>query len=134
MSESNSILDGRCDLMPLEVVRDILQDDVIGYIANFQQEYDTNELLECLTAFSEKARIDYLTMLLDVSVYFKEDAYKHGEHHWQKDSSVSRYIDSAICHYLKWLRGDIDERHDRAFVWSIMCCIWEVDYHDCASY
>ena len=23
-----------------------------------------------------------------------------------------------------WLRGDDDERHDRAFVWNIMCPIW----------
>lgn len=134
MSVNDSILDDHFDLMPLEVVKDILQDDVIGYIANFQQEYDTNELLECLNAFSEKTTVDYLTMLLDVSVYFKEDANKHGERHWQKDSSVSCYINSAVGHYLKWLRGDIDERHDHAFVWSIMCCIWEVDYHDCATY
>jgi hypothetical protein len=31
---------------------------------------------------------------------------------------------------LKWRRGDKDEPHDRAFVWNLMCCIWEVDCRD----
>jgi hypothetical protein len=29
---------------------------------------------------------------------------------------------------MKWRRGDNDEFHNRAFVWNILCCIWEVDY------
>jgi hypothetical protein len=43
---------------------------------------------------------------------------------------VDCYLDSAIRHYLKYRRGDQDEPHGRAFVWNVMCCIWEVDYHD----
>ena len=42
----------------------------------------------------------------------------------KKEYPESSYIDSAVRHYLKWLRGDNDERHDRAFVWNIMCLIW----------
>ena len=37
---------------------------------------------------------------------------------------VKIYIDSAVRHYLKFLRGDEDEPHDRAFCWNIMCAIW----------
>lgn len=54
----------------------------------------------------------------------KVAAEEYGENNWQKGIPESSYIDSAVRHYLKWLRGDDDERHDRAFVWNIMCLIW----------
>ena len=54
----------------------------------------------------------------------EEGALKYGENNWQKGIPESSYIDSAVRHYLKWLRGDDDEQHDRAFVWNIMCLIW----------
>jgi len=34
------------------------------------------------------------------------------------------YIDSAVRHFLKHLRGDTDEPHDRAFVWNLLCAVW----------
>jgi hypothetical protein len=68
-------------------------------------------------------------MFLEVAKHFEEGAKKYGENNWQKGIPVHCYIDSAVRHYLKWLRGDKDEPHDRAFVWNIMCCIWEVDFH-----
>lgn len=119
---------GRCDLMPLEVVRDYLKDDIIGYIANFMQDNDTSELYECLDAFAAAAFKGGSTMFLEVAKHFEEGAKKYGENNWQKGIPVYCYIDSAVRHYLKWLRGDKDEPHDRAFCWNLMCCIWEVDY------
>jgi hypothetical protein len=68
-------------------------------------------------------------MFLEVAKHFEEGAKKYGENNWQKGIPAKCYIDSAVRHYLKWLRGDKDEPHDRAFVWNLMCCIWEVDYH-----
>ena len=67
---------------------------------------------------------DPFTMLLEVSKHFEEGAKKYGEYNWQKGIPVHCYIDSAVRHYLKWLREDDDEPHDRAFVWNILCCIW----------
>lgn len=66
-------------------------------------------------------------MLLEVSVHFEEGAKKYGENNWQKGLPVSCYIDSAVRHYLKYLRGDTDERHDRACAWNLLCCIWTCD-------
>ena len=63
-------------------------------------------------------------MFLQVAIHFEEGAKKYGENNWQKGIPVHCYIDSAVRHYLKFLRGDMDERHDRAFVWNILCCIW----------
>lgn len=46
------------------------------------------------------------------------------EWNWQKGLPVKCYVNSAIRHYLKWLRGDEDEPHDRAFVWNLIACLW----------
>lgn len=126
---------GRCDLMPLEVVAEWLKDDVLGCISQFQIHGTTPFLYGALNYFNQKhgwyaydQNEANCTMLLEVSKHFEEGAKKYGENNWQKGIPVSCYIDSAVRHYLKWLRGDSDEPHDRAFVWNLMCCIWEVDY------
>lgn len=125
---------GRCDLMPLEVVAMFIRecseekDWVLQAIRDFQKTNCTANLYSALTAFDEKHWDNCYTMCLEVAKHFEEGAKKYGENNWQKGIPVHCYIDSAIRHYLKWLRGDMDEPHDRAFVWNIMCCIWEVDY------
>jgi hypothetical protein len=120
----------RFDLMPLEVVCHILNprgnlDKVVRDIANFMKYNETGYLYSAIESFQSMAyRNSCYTMLLDVSKYFEE--YKND---WQKGTPVNQYINAAIQHYLKWFRGDTDEAHDRAFVYNLMCCIWEADYH-----
>lgn len=125
---------GRCDLMPLEVVSTILNysdgDTILDQIRAFQTSRGSRHLYEALDVFSIKAYSSNIhTMLLEVAKHFEEGAKKYGDNNWQKGIPVYCYIDSAVRHYLKWRRGDKDEPHDRAFVWNLMCCIWEVDYH-----
>lgn len=131
---------GRCDLMPLEVVVACLRADLCGNteysddvqvldnIATFQRTGDTRDLIAALDVFP--GYNCWATMFLEVAKHFEEGAKKYGENNWQKGIPVNCYIDSAVRHYLKWLRGDKDEPHDRAFVWNLMCCIWEVDYRE----
>lgn len=123
---------GRPSLMPLEVVFTLLgNDDVIFYLGYFKETEATAYLYDALRVFAKKAYGDsYEAMLLEVSKHFEEGALKYGDNNWQKGIPANCYLDSAIRHYLKWRRGDNDEPHDRAFVWNIMCCIWEVEYHD----
>lgn len=119
---------GRCDLMPLDVVAEILATEneyatlVLSCINDFVHTGESEFLQTALSFF--KAYQDPYTMLLEVSKHFEEGAKKYGEYNWQKGIPVKCYIDSAVRHYLKWLRGDNDEPHDRAFVWNILCCIW----------
>ena len=127
---------GRCDLMPLEVVNKIFAkgreyDEILFDLAEFMKhKRDTDWLVLALNNFAKKNYDDsYPTMFLECAKHFEEGAKKYGENNWQKGIPTYCYIDSAIRHYLKWLRGDKDEPHDRAFVWNLMCCIWEVDYH-----
>lgn len=120
---------GRCDLMPLEVVA-VLEacDTILKNISDFLETGNSGDLYDALFDFSAVHYDDTETMLLEVAKHFEEGAKKYGENNWQKGIPPSCYIDSAIRHYLKYLRGDEDEPHDRAFVWNIMCCIWEVDF------
>lgn len=124
---------GRCDLMPLEVASHMLannghDDQVLALIRIFQKTGSTEALYLALDEFKMCCYDDTKTMLLEVARHFEEGAKKYGESNWQKGLPVNCYIDSAVRHYLKWKRGDNDEPHDRAFVWNLMCCIWECDY------
>lgn len=123
---------GRPSLMPLEVVYTLLKrDDVIYYLGRFKENGGTASLYGALQTFAKNAyNGSYETMFLEVSKHFEEGALKYGDNNWQKGIPVECYMDSAIRHYLKYKRGDQDEPHDRAFVWNIMCCIWEVDHHE----
>lgn len=127
---------GRCDLMPLYVACHLFvencydSDPILSDIAAFQKTQCTDYLYRSLKEFC-KLRYEKCvpTMLLEVTKHFEDGAKKYGENNWQKGIPANCYVDSAVRHYLKWRRGDEDEPHDRAFVWNLMCCIWEVDYH-----
>ena len=128
---------GRCDLLPLDILSTFLYNTledphahaIIQYIHKFQETGDLMKLYEALAfATSVWGNMESTeattTMLLEVAIHFEEGAKKYGENNWQKGIPVHCYIDSAVRHYLKYLRGDKDEPHDRAFVWNLMCAIW----------
>lgn len=121
---------GRCDLMPLDVVADYIceldfeTDGVLWNINEFQRAGTTSYLFGALSTFEDRYCDNCYTMILEVAKHFEAGAAKYGEWNWQKGIPTHCYIDSAVRHYLKFLRGDKDEPHDRAFVWNILCCIW----------
>jgi hypothetical protein len=121
---------GRCDLMPLDVVAKFLRDrsrqpdTIIMFIDSFRESGDISYLYAAIEDFAGNRWGSCTTACLEVSIHFEEGAKKYGEYNWQKGIPTHCHIDSAIRHYLKYLRGDKDEPHDRAFVWRILCCIW----------
>lgn len=125
---------GRCDLLPLDVIGGIYEDefnDLSGLpllgLALFQATDDVEHLREALGTFLDTSDFtSWSDMWLEVSKHFEEGAKKYGEGNWQKGIPTHCYIDSAARHYLKWLRGDTDEPHDRAYVWNVLCCMWTV--------
>ena len=126
---------GRPTLMPLQVVSRLLGkqtgDYIFQSIAMFTETEETRYLYAALLKFVTLAYGgETETMILETAIHFEQGAKKYGENNWRLGIPVNCYLDSAIRHYLKWRRGDEDENHDRAFVFNIMCCIWEVDYHD----
>lgn len=123
---------GRCDLLPLDVVALYIEGDpdqtdfVLWHINLFQEHGQEHYLFGALNEFAKKKREwrDQFTMMLEVAKHFEEGAKKYGDNNWRKGIPVRCYIDSGVRHYLKFLRGDKDEPHDRAFCWNMMCAIW----------
>ena len=145
---------GRCDLLPLGVIADLFLEskcekyERVNIILNYlnaalkiwkdealswdsvRMDFVVGHLYNALKEFLKQSDFaDIPTMVLELSVHFEQGANKYTEDNWKRGIPVNCYIDSAIRHYLKWLRGDTDERHDRAFVWNIVCCIWEVEHN-----
>lgn len=126
---------GDFSLMPMDIVKNILCGNlVLGALAAFMSSRDNVFLYKAIEYALENAEYDgskrmfngcVYTMLLEVAIHFEEGAKKYGRYNWQHGIPVDCYIDSAVRHYIKWLRGDDDERHDRAFMWNLICCIWE---------
>lgn len=122
---------GRCDLLPLDTIAHIYAmatdaDDarrIFFALNNFTKTGDIYYLVNALDIFPAFGNT-WSGMFLEVSKHFEEGAKKYSENNWQKGIPVRCYIDSAVRHYLKWLREDDDEPHDRAFVWNLLCCIW----------
>ena len=126
---------GRCDLLPLDICAD--------YIEEFEDNERAARVFRNIRRFQESSTVEYLyfalnyanpfednyTMILEVAKQFEEGAKKYGERNWEKGIPVHCYIDSAIRHYMKYLRGDKDEPHNRALCWNLMCAIWTCVYH-----
>lgn len=120
---------GRCDLLPLREVAYILDDTTLMCIGQFVETKDPLWLKRVLQRFAvECYEDDQPKMILEVSKHYEEGCLKYGERNWEKGIPVHCYIDSGVRHYLKWLRGDEDERHDRAFVWNMLGALWTINH------
>lgn len=124
---------GRCDLIPLDVVADYLKDcgrehRVIQQLYRFQETGDTGHLHLALQAFQLERDWSDPDMLLEVAIHFENGMEKYGQDNWKKGLPLFSYVSSSVRHYLKWVRGDKDEPHDRAFCWNIICAIWTCEH------
>ena len=115
---------GRCDLLPLDIVGELLDKPILEYIESFKETKDPDHLIEAIEMFSD----DWVTTVLEVSKHFEAGANKYTANNWKKGIPLHCYIDSGVRHYLKYLRGDTDEPHDRAFVWNILGALWTLKH------
>ena len=130
---------GRCDLMPLDIIESLFysqenypNDNVLLNIAYFIKSEDILNLYNALKDFLAYTygtnMAGVVTAVLDLSKHFEEGATKYGERNWEQGIPVHSFIDSALRHYLKFLRGDEDENHKISFVWNIVCCLWTLKH------
>lgn len=116
---------GRCDLLPLDVIATHMEDSILLFIYQFTTNGTICHLYRVLDEAPSRCGFGVVpTVYLEVAKHFEEGAKKYGDNNWRKGIPVRCYIDSAVRHYLKYLRGDRDEPHDRAFCWNILCAIW----------
>lgn len=121
---------GRCDLLPLPEFNTIHKDIIgkpcyfLGHIEFFKENGEINFLAYAFNQMLEELDWNLWQAMLEVAVHFEEGAKKYGDNNWQKGIPVNVYIDSCIRHYLKYKMGYDDERHDRAVLWNLVCCMW----------
>lgn len=120
---------GRCDLLPLDVIGEVFRDDIVNSIDAYIRSGNKMLLVEAIKEFSEIRYGDLQTAMLEVSIHYRDGCQKYGERNWEKGIPLHCYIDSGVRHYIKWLRGDEDEPHDRAFLWNMLGALWTQDHH-----
>ena len=124
---------GRCDLMPLDIVSEFMtmkpEKDYLSYIADFQETENYENLIGAAASFADKYFADRETAVLEYAIQLENGAIKYGPRNWQNGIPLDRYVDSGIRHYMKHLRGDKDERHDRAALWNMLCGAWTRKHH-----
>jgi hypothetical protein len=72
-----------------------------------------------------KGRYDLLpfSALDRLARHYENGAVKYGDRNWELGQPLGRYIDSALRHLSKWMRGMSDEDHLAAAAWNILGCI-----------
>ena len=141
---------GRCDLMPLHEVAEIFgfEDDsvlmgkdrqkivscfnVLSVCADEKESHDVRYLAAKMAIYNFRrlTKLSVPDMMLEVAVHYEEGAKKYGEHNWEKGLPLWCFIDSATRHFLKYLGGRTDERHDRAFVWNMLGFMYTIRHSD----
>ena len=119
---------GRCDLLPLGVIGEICGNAILFFISEYIRTGDKKWLSKTIKNFSDVRYGDLNTAILEVSKHYEDGCNKYGERNWEKGIPLHCYIDSGVRHYIKWLRGDTDEPHDRAFLWNMLGALWTHTY------
>lgn len=115
---------GRCDLLPLDVVGTVTNNTTLRLIEHYIRTGNLDCLYGVVRTFSIDEFGNIETAMLEVSKHYEDGAKKYDERNWQKGIPLHCYIDSGVRHYLKHMRGDTDEPHDRAFLWNMLGAIW----------
>ena len=98
--------------------------NVLELFAEFQNSGDYKCLVSAAAKFADEYFADRETAVLEHAIQLENGAIKYGPRNWQRGIPLDRYVDSGIRHYVKHLRGDNDERHDRAALWNMLCGAW----------
>lgn len=115
---------GRCDLIPLDITSQVCDDFILHLINDYINNGYDEDIVRAIQIFSTEKYGSTYSALLELSKHFEDGAKKYGENNWQKGIPLHCYIDSGVRHYLKYMRGDTDEPHDRAFLWNMYCLLW----------
>ena len=79
---------GRCDLLPLRQVADVMQDQVLLCIAQFLEDQNPVHLQDALREASHMEIYQSLpNMMIEVSKIYEAGAEKYGENNWRATRS-----------------------------------------------
>lgn len=69
-----------------------------------------------------KGRFDLLPCyaLIRLAQHYENGAVKYGDRNWERGQPLSRYLDSAMRHLVKYLGGSREEDHLAAVAWNAL--------------
>lgn len=124
---------GRCDLLPWGVIAGVYREDAPTRIICecMEDAVHHNDMMRTIYSaliefISLAYRESFETAMLEVAYHFEAGAKKYSDRNWENGIPVDAFLDSAGRHFLKYLRGDGDEQHNRAVVWNLLCAIWTI--------
>jgi len=129
---------GACWLMPLDIIAEIYAYDnlkgdreyecypneVFIALNDYIRNKKTEGVYETIINYSVSRFGNLESALLSVAVHYEMGSKKYKPRNWELIGETDTFVDSAIRHYLKCLRGDDDEPHDRAFLWNLLGLLW----------
>lgn len=92
----------------------------ICYFISLTNQWNDTDSAICCNALTNA--------ILEVSLHYKRGLEKYGERNWEKGIPLHSFMDSACRHYIKYLGGWKDERHDLAFIWNLWGCIYTQEH------
>lgn len=127
---------GRCDLLPWGIIGDLIFDKTEpgwDFCSRMDLATHGEEIKEsifgCLYSFDMITGSSTAALLLDVAHHYEAGAHKYSDRNWEKGIPIKVFLDSAGRHFLKYIDGWQDERHDRAVVWNLLGALWTIDHH-----
>lgn len=115
---------GRCDLLPLSTIGECFGDNILTNIERYINSGNPSYITDVMLMFIQAYFGNRYTAMLEVAKHYEDGAKKYAPRNWQKGIPMSCYVDSGVRHYLKFMRGDKDEPHDRAFLWNMLGLLW----------
>ena len=124
---------GRCDLLPLKQICKLFEggskiDSLVVSVLSALNDYiyngGTDKIYKAISEIASVCYDDTPTMILDLSMHFKECLKKYPERNWEKGLPTHSFIDSGVRHLMKIARGDQDEPHVRALIWNLLAVVW----------
>ena len=91
-----------------------------------REEFGTGSLRDTREG---KGRYDLISPigLHRLAQHYENGAKKYGDRNWEKGQPVSRYIDSGIRHFFKYLAGERDEDHLSAAAWNAFGAVHTIE-------
>jgi hypothetical protein len=98
---------------------------VLKSVGKYLETIETYHLSIAICRFiDDEFKGDIYSALLELSKHYEAGAKKYSPNNWKLGIYVHCFIDSALRHYLKHLRGDTDEPHGRAVLWNLVGALW----------
>jgi hypothetical protein len=118
---------GRCDLLPLAVVGKCVNSQELINLSQYMITGDIQYVYDTINMFIAKFGKSPSHTFLEVAKHYEDGARKYSPRNWEKGIPLHCFIDSGVRHYLKFIDFQIDEPHDRAFLWNMLGLIWTHD-------